>query len=190
MVKGAKNVLDGDSVDKGGGGGGYGDMGRSMSIQGSGRTFLHGYLVIQVKEAKDIPDMENWYSKLYDKKDVTDPFVDVKLGKARIAKTAVIFNDLNPKWEETFLIHVCHKADSLVFDVRDKDHAYTEAIGIVELTTQHLLNGQVIEGWFPITKGNKERGLGQLLIRVEFTSMAQINQTYEVDGYFKMHRGC
>ena len=42
-----------------------------------------------------------------------------------------------------------------MFDVRDKDHAYTEAIGIVEITTQHLLNGQVIEGWFPITKGNK-----------------------------------
>jgi len=188
--KGLKNVLDGDSVDKGGGGGGYGDISKSMSVQGCGQTFLHGYLVIQVKEAKDIPDMENWYSKLYDKKDVTDPFVDVKLGKARIAKTAVIFNDLNPKWNETFLIHVCHKADSLVFDVRDKDHAYTEAIGIVELTTQHLLNGQVIDGWFPITKGNKERGLGQLLIRVEFTSMAQINQTYEVDGYFKMHRGC
>ena len=40
--------------------------------------------------------MENWYSKLYDKKDVTDPFVDVKLGKARIAKTAVIDNSLNP----------------------------------------------------------------------------------------------
>lgn len=37
----------------------------------------------------------------YDKKDVTDPFVDVKLGKARIAKTAVIDNDLNPKWNET-----------------------------------------------------------------------------------------
>ena len=41
--------------------------------------------------------MENWYSKLVDKKDVTDAFVDVKLGKARIAKTAVINNDLNPK---------------------------------------------------------------------------------------------
>ena len=25
--------------------------------------------------------MENWYSKLYDKKDVTDAFVDVKLGR-------------------------------------------------------------------------------------------------------------
>ena len=30
---------------------------------------------------RDIPDMENWYSKIVDKKDVTDPFVDVKLGK-------------------------------------------------------------------------------------------------------------
>ena len=76
----------------------------------------------QVREAKGIPDMENWYSKIYDKKDVTDPFVDVKLGKARyssvinamfgynkaflyrIAKTAVIFNDLNPKWNETFKV--------------------------------------------------------------------------------------
>ena len=145
-----------------------------MSVQGSGQTFLHGYLVIHVREARNIPDMENWYSKLYDKKDVTDPFVDVKLGKARygtsvvvtiklsarifptrIAKTAVIFNDLNPKWNEVFKIHVCHRADSLVFDVRDKDHAYTEVVGIVEIGTQHLINGQLIEGWFPITKANK-----------------------------------
>ena len=99
--------------------------------------------------------MENWYSKLYDKKDVTDPFVDVRLGKARIAKTAVIDNDLNPKWNETFRIEVCHRADTLVFDVRDKDHAYTEEIGVVEIATQHLINGQIIDGWFPIKKCNK-----------------------------------
>ena len=99
--------------------------------------------------------MENWYSKLYDKKDVTDPFVDVKLGKARIAKTAVIDNSLNPVWNEAFKIEVCHKADSLIFDVRDKDHAYTEVVGIVDISAQHLVNGQIIEGWFPIRKSNK-----------------------------------
>ena len=38
--------------------------------------------------------------------DVTDPFVDVKLGNARIAKTSVIDNDLNPEWNETFRIEV------------------------------------------------------------------------------------
>ena len=99
--------------------------------------------------------MENWYSKLYDKKDVTDPFVDVKLGKARIAKTAVIDNSLNPKWNEWFKVEVCHRADTLIFDVRDKDHAYTEVVGEVILDCQHLINGQVVEGWFPIQKGSK-----------------------------------
>ena len=50
--------------------------------------------------------MENWITKLYDKKDVTDPFVDVRLGKARVAKTAILDNTLNPQWKETFRIEV------------------------------------------------------------------------------------
>ena len=99
--------------------------------------------------------MENWYSKIVNSKDVSDPFVDVKLGKCRIAKTRVIDNSLNPQWRESFKVEVCHKADSLIFDVRDKDHAYTEVIGIVDVPCHDLINGQVIEGWRPITKGSK-----------------------------------
>ena len=37
---------------------------------------------------------------------MTDPFVDVRLGNARIAKTSVIDNDLNPVWNEKFRIEV------------------------------------------------------------------------------------
>jgi len=37
-----------------------------------------------------------------DEKDVTDPFVDVLLGKAKLAKTRVINNDLNPVWNESY----------------------------------------------------------------------------------------
>ena len=59
--------------------------------------------------------MENWYSKLYDKKDVTDPFVDVKLGKARIAKTAIITNSLNPVWDEWFKIEVGINVVKVIF---------------------------------------------------------------------------
>merc|ERR1712106_168083 len=91
-------------------------------------------------------------------------------------------------WNETFRVEVCHKADTLVFDVRDKDHAYTEEIGLVEISTQHLINGQVIEDWFPIKKGNKENG--HLSLKLEYVSMVQIGHTYEVDSYFRMHRGC
>ena len=90
-------------------------------------------LALQVEAARDIPNMESWISGLYDKKvfvninsiltpfkseergnlllqtfpqDVTDPFVDVRLGNARIAKTSVIDNDLNPVWNEKFRIEV------------------------------------------------------------------------------------
>ena len=31
---------------------------------------------------------------------------------------------------------------------------------------------------------------GELYIRVEYISMVQIGQSYEVDSYFSMHRGC
>ena len=33
--------------------------------------------------------------------------MDVRLGNARIAKTSVIDNDLNPVWNEKFRIEVC-----------------------------------------------------------------------------------
>ena len=37
-------------------------------------------------------------------KDKTDPFVSGALGAARIFKTRVIDNDLNPVWDETFSV--------------------------------------------------------------------------------------
>lgn len=37
---------------------------------------------------------------------MTDGFVDVKLGNARIAKTRVIDNSLDPEWNETFRVEV------------------------------------------------------------------------------------
>ena len=64
--------------------------------------------------------MEGWVSKLVDKGDVTDPFVDVRLGKAKLVKTSVILNDLNPAWNESYRIEVCHFADHLIFEIRDK----------------------------------------------------------------------
>ena len=52
----------------------------------SSQTFLHGHLFIEVREGKDLPDMEGWVSKLVDKGDVTDPYVDVRLGTIHILR--------------------------------------------------------------------------------------------------------
>ena len=76
---------------------------RKMSKKASGspayegqQPFLHGQLDIDIIAGQNLPDLEGWVSKLVDKKDVTDPFVDVRLGKAKLVKTSVILNDLNP----------------------------------------------------------------------------------------------
>ena len=63
---------------------------------------MNGAMIILCLTARDLPDMESWVAKLVDPKDVTDAYVDVELGKAKIAKTSVINNDLNPVWNETF----------------------------------------------------------------------------------------
>ena len=61
---------------------------------------------MEVKAASNLPDMESWVSKLVNPKDVTDAFVDVKLGSAQLVKTSVINNSLNPEWNEDYLIQV------------------------------------------------------------------------------------
>ena len=43
----------------------------------------------------------------------------------------MILNSLDPFWNESFRIEVCHAAEGLAFEVRDKDHAYAEFIGTV-----------------------------------------------------------
>ena len=111
--------------------------------------------------------ISGFLSKLVDKKDVTDPFVDVCLGKTKMAKTRVISNDLNPQWNEKFRLEVCHFAKELKFEIRDKDHARQEFIGSVEIPTADLMTGEIIEDSFPIRKKNgSERG--KLSIRIEF----------------------
>ena len=169
------------------------NMGRSIkkNYVTSGTTLLHGHLLIEVKEARNLPDMESWLAKLVDKKDVTDPFVDVRLGKAKLAKTTIIDNDLNPKWNESYRVEVCHFADHLVFEVRDKDHAYSEYIGAVDIPTSVLLNGEIKGGWFPICKSSgKPHGKAQLHIEIQFIARHTLEQTYQVDCYFPMRHNC
>ena len=92
---------------------------------------------------------------------MTDSYVDVHLGKARLVRTRVIDNDLNPKFNEDYRVEVCHFANELTFDIKDKDHAYSEFIGNVNIATATLLNGDPVEGWFNITK----RSGGSITIR-------------------------
>ena len=69
--------------------------------------FLRGNLHVRVIRAEGLPDTDRGIFNLVGK-DKTDPFVSGALGAARIFKTRVIDNDLNPEWDETFSVGSAH----------------------------------------------------------------------------------
>ena len=162
----------------------------SPSTKSRGPPMLHGHLNVKVHEAKDLPNMEGFLSTLVSKNDVTDPFVEIVLGSAKIGKTKMIANTLNPVWNESFRIELCHFGDFLTFEVKDKDHVGADTIGKVEIATASLMNGEVKERWFPIiNKRNKAKG--QLRLFLQFVSKFHtLHLGYEVDCYFPVHRNC
>lgn len=68
------------------------------------------------------------------------------LGAARIFKTRVIDNDLNPLWDETFSVDVCHHANHLRLSVTDKDCVGTFDVGGCLIDLRQLMDGEKVGG--------------------------------------------
>lgn len=63
----------------------------------------------------------------------SDPYVTVVLGEARVARTRVVSNTVNPAWNEHFSIPVAHYVHDIVFNVKDQDMLGTQHIGDVKI---------------------------------------------------------
>ena len=92
-------------------------------------VFLHGQFLLCIFSAKNLPDMDSWIAKLYDKNDVTDPFVDVWLGNARLVKSSIIFNDLNPEWNESYRLFFIRITQSCINYSCNKITKMTDFLG-------------------------------------------------------------
>ena len=159
------------------------------------QIILHGTLFIEILAATDLPDMDNLFGikglKL-NKNDVTDAYVEVKLGNACLARTNVINNELNPKWNESYRIDVCHTDDYLSFCVLDKDDLSSEEIGSVEFKIEDLLDGEKKERkeGYSILKKRHVRSRGKLFLMVKFVPCLNAKKRLEVDSYFPVHENC
>ena len=63
---------------------------------------------------------------------------------------------MNPRWNESFSVELCHWGANLKFEVRDKDHAYAEYIGTVKIPVSDL-----------ISTGNSGKHMGILINHVD-----------------------
>ena len=129
---------------------------------------IHGKVLITVHHAENLPNLD---MSILDKKNKTDAFVVVYLvddcgHKAKIAATKTIDNDLNPKWNETFPVDVCHEITEIVFTVYDEDVVTKEKIASVSIPSSALAKSDSIEGIFDLrSKGKK---FGRLKISMKF----------------------
>ena len=85
-------------------------------------------------------------AKLVNINDVTDAFIDISIGNAKLIKSTVINNDLNPIWNEFYRVEVCHVGSSIKFTVRDKDHTHSEYIGSVDISLSTLVREETVDG--------------------------------------------
>lgn len=148
-------------------------------------AMLRGYLYIDIIEAENLPDCDTAFFNI-DPKDTSDAFAQVRIGNSVICKTAVINNDLSPRWEESHRIPVCHLSDELQIQVLDKDHFSEGVLGEVSIRPEDLVDGEELCGWYPLSGCD-----GKINIRMNYVPKENIEGTFEVpDCYFSLKEGC
>ncbi|KAL5706380.1 phospholipase D [Ranunculus cassubicifolius] len=138
--------------------------------------FLHGDLDLTIKQARSLPNMdmttehlrrcftlcqpctapcrkaETEQQKVHRRRKIitSDPYVTVTLAGATVARTRILSNSQNPKWDENFKIPLAHPVSTVEFQVKDNDVFGAQLIGTVSIPAQKIMSGEVISGWFPV----------------------------------------
>ncbi|KAF6135652.1 hypothetical protein GIB67_028223 [Kingdonia uniflora] len=154
---------------------------------------LHGDLDLTIIEARSLPNMDLFTENLrrcfivcqpcrapfsspeervhHRRKIITsDPYVTVCLSGDTVARTRVIPNVQNPKWNEHFKIPLAHSVNNVEFQVKDNDMFGAQLIGIVSISAQKILSGEVISDWFPVigSSGKSPKPDSALKLEMQF----------------------
>ncbi|KAH7519875.1 hypothetical protein FEM48_Zijuj08G0083600 [Ziziphus jujuba var. spinosa] len=101
----------------------------------------------------------------------SDPYVTVCVPQATVARTRVIKNAQNPKWEEHFIIPLAHPVADLEFQVKDDDFFGAQLIGTAKVSAKEIASGEPISRWVPIlgSSGNPPKSNTAIRIHMTFT---------------------
>ncbi|XP_040987551.1 phospholipase D beta 1-like [Juglans microcarpa x Juglans regia] len=180
---------------------------------------LHGNLDIWVREAKNLPNMDMFHTKLggmFSKLTgkvsnkiegqmstaiTSDPYVTVSVSDAVIGRTYVISNTENPIWMQHFNVPVAHYAAEVHFVVKDSDVVGSQIMGAVGIPVEQLCSGMKIEGTFPIlnASGKPCKAGAVLSLSIQYTAVGKVSLYHGVGSgsdyqgvpgtYFPLRRG-
>ncbi|XWS45611.1 hypothetical protein CRYUN_Cryun15aG0151100 [Craigia yunnanensis] len=160
--------------------------------------YLHGDLDLTIVEARRLPNMDLLTNHLrscltvcepckspqaatqkegdskvrqHRKIITSDPYVTVSVPQATVARTRVLKNSQNPKWNERFIIPLAHPLTELEINVKDNDLFGAEVIGTAKIPAQEIATGEPISGWFPLigSSGKPPQPETAIYIDMKFT---------------------
>ena len=111
-------------------------------------VLLHGYLRVHIVRARRLRDFDCFLGCRKLKtlgggccdKNVSDPYVTVHAGPHRLLKTSIMYNTLNPKWDEDYVVSISHFVDAIEFRVKDVDFNMTmDLLGKTYLPAKELV---------------------------------------------------
>ncbi|KAL1536877.1 phospholipase D [Salvia divinorum] len=88
---------------------------------------------------------------LHHRKIITsDPYVTVSVPQATLARTRVISNSQNPKWNERFHIPLAHPFANLEIRVKDNDVFGADTMGKILIPAEKIATGAELFEWYPL----------------------------------------
>ena len=137
----------------------------------------------------DLPNMDGYTSTT----NLTDAFVTICMDSSSIGKTQVVLDNLNPEWNETYRVDVCHRIDEVIFEVLDQDSVSNEKCGSAKFKARELIDGVKREDsdGYPIRSRIHKHDRGRLFLSIQFISQSDIQKgSYDIEGYFPIRKNC
>ncbi|CAM8989276.1 unnamed protein product [Rhodiola kirilowii] len=101
----------------------------------------------------------------------SDPYVTVNVPGSTVARTRVIGNSKNPKWNEHFDVPFAHPCLDLEFQIKDDDVFGSQLIGTVLVPARRVVSGELIDEAFPVddSTGKMRKRKMELHLKMKFT---------------------
>ncbi|KAI0499932.1 hypothetical protein KFK09_018140 [Dendrobium nobile] len=128
----------------------------------------------------------------------SDPYVTVLVAGSTVARTQVISNEQNPRWNQHFYLPLAHRTPHIEFRVKDNDVCGAQLIGTASVPAGDVAAaGELIEKWLPILgpSGTALKHAPLLYVKLRFTPVgknpvAGNPQRLGVQGtYFPVRKG-
>ncbi|EIE27751.1 hypothetical protein COCSUDRAFT_45975 [Coccomyxa subellipsoidea C-169] len=157
-------------------------------VPGSGMQKPRALLTVRLIEAEHVPRTD-WLSK-------TDAFVKLGVRSSRMARSQVIDNNLNPKWDEEFKLlvhepeHQALRVELYDYDAMDAD----DLIGEAKIDVKELEDQQERDLWLDIKAIEPEKGshkgIGGKVRQVKDVSKEAVDATRRKLGRNKHDKTC